>query len=232
MGNTRLSIVIPVYNEINTIMELIRQVQEEEHSKEIIIIDDNSQDGTREVLQQLKAENIKVLFNPVTRGKGYCLRRGIPQAAGDILIIQDADLEYSPNEYGILIGKIIEGNADVVYGSRFLAARRAFYSFHYLGNTVLTRIVNIVLKSNLTDVMTCYKAFKTTLIKPLVLKADRFAIEVEITAQIYKRGYKVAEVPVSYRGRSCKDGKKIRWTDFFDCLYWLFRSVKYSAAPE
>ncbi|MDD5746575.1 MAG: bifunctional glycosyltransferase/class I SAM-dependent methyltransferase [Candidatus Omnitrophica bacterium] len=225
MQNVKLSIVIPVYNEINTILELVRQVQDEKHPKEIIIVDDNSQDGTRELLQQLRADNIKVLYNPVNRGKGYCLRQGFQQATGDIVIIQDADLEYYPDEYGILISKIVEGKADVVYGSRFLGAHRAFHFYHYVGNTVLNLIANIALNTNLTDLMTCYKAFRTPLIKSLVLKADRFGIEPEITAEIFKSGYKVYEVPISYNGRSYDEGKKIKWTDFFACLYWLFRSV-------
>lgn len=221
----KLSIIIPAYNEINTIGELIRLVQQEKHEKEIIIIDDYSNDGTRELLQEIKDENVRVFLNDVNMGKGYCLRKGIAQAAGDIVIIQDADLEYYPDEYEILIEKIAEGKADVVYGSRFLGAHRVFHFYHYLGNSVLNMIANITLNTNLTDLMTCYKAFKTQVVKSLVLRANRFGIEPEITAEIFKRGCKVYEVPISYNGRSYDEGKKITWKDFFRCVYWLFRSV-------
>lgn len=221
----KLSIIIPAYNEINTILELIRLVQEEEHEKEIIIIDDYSTDGTRQLLKEIKDANVRVFFNDLNMGKGYCLRKGIAQATGDIVIIQDADLEYYPDEYSILIEKIIKSKADVVYGSRFLGAHRIFHFYHYLGNRVLNMIANIVLNTNLSDLMTCYKAFKTPVVKSLVLKANRFGIEPEITAEIFKRGYKVYEVPISYNGRSYDEGKKITWKDFFRCLYWLFRAV-------
>ena len=226
MRHIKLSIIMAVYNEVNTILEVIRLVKNEEHRKEIIIVDDGSTDGTRELLQQVNDKNIKVLFNEVNRGKGYSIRRALEYVSGDIVIIQDADLEYYPDEYSVLIDKIIEGKADVVYGSRFLGAHRVFYFYHYLGNLILNLVANISLNTTLTDLMTCYKAFKSSAIKKLRLEADRFGIEVEITAEVFKRRYRVYEVPISYNGRSYEEGKKIRWMDFFSCLYWLAKSVR------
>ena len=221
----KLSIIIPVYNEANTILEVIRLVKAEHHKKEIIIVDDASIDGSRELLEKIKDENIRVLFNEKNRGKGFCLRRALEYVTGDIVIIQDADLEYYPDEYGLLIRKILEGKADVVYGSRFLGGpHRVFYFHHYLGNKILNLLANILLNTNLSDLMTCYKAFKKDVIKSLTLKADRFGIEPELTAEVFKRGYRVYETPISYDGRTYEEGKKIKWTDFFVCLYWLVRA--------
>jgi len=224
MSQIKLSIIIPVYNEKNTVLELIRLVKEEKHAKEIIIVDDASTDGTKDLLNNLNDRHLKVVFNKKNRGKGYCLRQGIKHVSGDIVIIQDADLEYYPDEYGILIAKIIEGKADVVYGSRFLGAHRVFHFYHHLGNLVLNLIANVLLDTDLTDLMTCYKAFKSDCIKSLRLRANRFGIETEITAEVFKRRYKVYEVPISYNGRGYEEGKKIKWTDFFVCLYWLLRA--------
>lgn len=224
MMNVKLSILIPVYNEENTILELLRLVQEEKHEKEIIIVDDASTDDTVKILKTLKDENIKVLFNEANRGKGHSVRKGLKYVTGDIVIIQDADLEYYPDEYEYLIRKIVEGKADVVYGSRFLGAHRAFLYWHYLGNKIINFIANVILNTCLTDMMTCYKAFKTPVIKSLVLKANGFGIESEITAEVFKKRYKVYEVPISYNGRGYEEGKKIQWTDFFKCVYWLLRA--------
>jgi glycosyltransferase involved in cell wall biosynthesis len=224
MENVSLSIIMPVFNEKNTISEIISLVQKEDHSKEIIIVDDFSTDGTREYLKELKADNIKVLFNEKNMGKGYCLRRGVEAARNDITIIQDADLEYYPDEYGILISKIAQGKADVVYGSRFLGAHRVFYFYHHLGNMILNLIADIILNADLTDLMSCYKAFKTPLLKQIRLEANRFGIETEITAEVFRRKFRVYEVPISYAGRTYSEGKKIKWTDFFVCVYWLLRA--------
>lgn len=224
MKNVKLSVIIPVYNELNTILEVIKRVQSERHEKEIIIVDDGSGDGSADLLRQVKQDNIKIIFNDTNRGKGYALRTAIKYVTGDIVIIQDADLEYYPDEYGFLIKKIIENKADVVYGSRFLGAHRVFYFYHYLGNRTINLIANFLLDTNLTDLMTGYKAFKASVLKKLVLQADRFGIETEITAEIFKRRLRVYEVPISYEGRDYEEGKKIKWTDFFSCVYWLIRT--------
>ncbi|MCM8830774.1 MAG: glycosyltransferase [Candidatus Omnitrophica bacterium] len=224
--NIKLSIIIPVYNEINTILKILELVKEEPHKKEIIIVDDASTDGTKELLLNINHPDIKILFNQKNKGKGYCIRKAIGQVTGDIVIIQDADLEYYPDEYEKLIQKIIEGKADVVYGSRFLGgAKRVFYFYHYLGNKLLNFIVNIFLNSTFTDLMTCYKAFRSDVLKSLKLASNRFGIEVELTVEVFKRKYRVYEVPISYDGRSYEEGKKIKGKDFFSCLYWLFRSL-------
>ena len=224
MKKVKLSIIIPVYNELNTVLELIKRVKNERHEKEIIIVDDGSTDGTTDLLRQIKDENIKIIFHDKNRGKGYSVRTAIEQITGDIVIIQDADLEYYPDEYGILIERIVQKKADVVYGTRFLGVHRVFYFYHFLGNLFLNLIVNFAINANLTDLMTGFKAFRADILKELVLKAERFGIEVEITTEVFKRRLRVYEVPISYEGREYEEGKKIRWPDFFDCIYWLIRS--------
>lgn len=219
----KLSIVIPVYNEINTILEVLRRVKAVPLDKEIIIVDDGSVDGTREVLKEVKEENVKVIFNERNWGKGFSIRRGFEHVSGDIVIIQDADLEYYPDEYPALIQKIIEGKADVVYGTRFLGPHRAFHFYHYLGNALLNFIANILYDTNLSDMMTCYKALKSNVLKKLKLRANGFGIEAEITAQVLRRKLRVYEVPISYNGRDYDEGKKITWKDFFRSLYWLLK---------
>lgn len=220
----KLSIVIPVYNEINTVLELLRKVKATPFDKEIIVIDDGSTDGTRQVLQEIKEENVKVIFNTHNKGKGFSLRRGFEHVTGNIVIIQDADLEYYPDEYSVLIQKIIEGKADVVYGTRFLGARRVFHFYHYLGNGLLNFIANFLFDTYLSDLMTGYKVFKSSVVKKLLLRADGFGIEAEMTGQILRRRLRVYEVPISYDGRDYDEGKKITWKDFFRCLYWLLKS--------
>lgn len=220
----KLSIVIPVYNEENTFLELLRLVCQEKHEKEIIIVDDCSTDGTGNILKDLEKEkNIKVIYQEKNKGKGAAIREGFRHVTGNIVIIQDADLEYYPDEYTRLIEPIVTGKADVVYGSRFLGAHRAHLYWHYLGNKVINVITNIVLNTCLTDMMTCYKAFKIDALKSLELRADRFGIEPEMTAEVFRRGYKVYEVPISYNARDYDEGKKITWLDFFRCVYWLMR---------
>ena len=238
MKSAKLSIIIPVYNEVKTILEVIKTVKEESHEKEIIVVDDCSTDGTKELLRKVDDKGVRVVFNDINRGKGYAIRKAIEHVTGNIVIIQDADLEYSPDEYGILIEKIVNGKADVVYGSRFLGAHRVFYFYHHLGNAFLNLIANALLNMDLTDLMTCYKAFKSPVIKSLNLQSDRFGIEVEITAEVFRRKYIVYEVPISYNGRTYEEGKKIRWTDFFVCIYWLLKAflrpttVRNAAEPQ
>jgi glycosyltransferase involved in cell wall biosynthesis len=219
----KLSVVIPVYNEVNTILEVLRRVQAVPIPKEIIVVDDGSTDGTKQLLREVKENNIRIILNQENRGKGFSVRRGFDAVTGDIVIIQDADLEYYPDEYPILIQKIIEGKADVVYGTRFLGARRVFHFYHYLGNKLLNLAANILYDTNLSDLMTCYKVFRSNVLKTLKLRANRFGIEAEITGQLFKRRLRVYEVPISYDGRTYDEGKKTTWRDFFRSLYWLIR---------
>jgi glycosyltransferase involved in cell wall biosynthesis len=199
-------------------------VKAQAHEKEIIIVDDGSTDKTAELLQTQKDSNIKIISYMPNRGKGYAIRQALQKAAGDIVIIQDADLEYYPDEYGLLIEKIVQGKADAVYGTRFVGTHRVFYFYHFMGNFILNMIANVILNTTLSDLMTGAKAFRTPVIKSLKLCANRFGIEAEITAEIFRRKYRVYEVPVSYSGRTYEEGKKITWIDFFKCLAWLIRA--------
>jgi len=219
----KLSIVIPVYNEIDTILEILRRVKAVPIDKEIIIVDDCSTDGTREVLRDIKENNVKLILNEENRGKGFSIRKGFEHVTGDMVIVQDADLEYYPDEYPILIQRIMEGKADVVYGTRFLGPRRVFHFYHFLGNEVLNFIANFLYDTNLSDLMTGYKVFRADVLRRLKLRANGFGIEAEITAQILKRKLRVYEIPISYDGRDYDEGKKITWKDFFRSLYWLIR---------
>ena len=219
----KLSIVIPVYNEVNTILEILRRVKAVPIDKEIIIVDDCSTDGTREILREIKDDNIQLILNEENRGKGFSIRKGFEHITGNIVIIQDADLEYYPSEYPMLIQKITEGKADVVYGTRFLGSRRIFHFYHYLGNTILNLIANFLYDTNLSDLMTGYKAFRADALRRLKLRANSFGIEAEITAQIFKLKLKVYEVPISYDGRDYDEGKKVTWKDFFRAVYRLIK---------
>ena len=219
----KLSVVIPVYNEIDTILEILQRVKAVPVDKEIIIVDDCSTDGTREILREIKDDNIQLILNEKNRGKGFSIRKGFEYITGNIVIVQDADLEYYPDEYPILVQKIIEGKADVVYGTRFLGARRVFHFYHFLGNQLLNFIANFLYDINLSDLMSGYKVFRADVLRRLKLRANGFGIEAEITAQILKRKLRVYEVPISYDGRDYDEGKKITWKDFFRSLYWLIR---------
>jgi glycosyltransferase involved in cell wall biosynthesis len=224
-----LSIIIPAYNEINFIDEIIEKVKETPYEKEIIIVDDGSTDGTRGYLKELKEDNITTIFHEKNLGKGAALRNGIARAKGDIIIIQDADLEYDPKEYPRLLGPILDGKADVVYGSRFLGGpHRVFYFWHYLGNSLVTLLSNMFTNLNLTDMETGYKVFKRGVLDGITIESDRFGFEPEITAKIAKKRVRIYEVPISYYGRGYEEGKKITWRDgikaFFTILkYNVFR---------
>ena len=211
----KLSIVIPVYNEAATISQIVDMVRSVDvgMDKEILLVDDCSRDGTREVLEKMGKEqaDLKVLFHEVNQGKGAALRTGFAAATGDVVLIQDADLEYDPKEYPRLLQPIVEGHADVVYGSRFLGggAHRVVFYWHYLGNRLLTTLSNMTTNLNLTDMEVCYKVFKRAVIQSIPLRENRFGFEVEITAKIARRKLKIYEVPISYYGRDYSEGKKI-----------------------
>lgn len=225
----KISILIPVYNEANTIEELIKKVQAvdlEGAEREIIVVDDCSQDGTREILRKYEdgTSGIKVFFHNVNQGKGAAIRTGQGKITGDVVIIQDADLEYNPEEYPNLLKPILEGKADVVYGSRFTSGtHRVLFFWHYLGNKLLTTLSNMFTNLNLTDMETCYKVFKADLFKSIELKSDRFGFEPEITAKIAKKKFVIYEIGISYFGRDYSEGKKIGWKDGLSAIYCILR---------
>ena len=230
----RLSVVIPVYNEEKTLRVLIDRVREVPIRKELILIDDCSRDRSREILKQLEAEGgsddfnqIRIFFHDVNQGKGAALKTGFAQVQGDIVIIQDADLEYDPAEYPRLLQPIIENKADVVFGSRFLGdqAHRVLYFWHYLGNRFLTTLSNCFTNLNLTDMETCYKVFRRSVIDDIApgLVQKRFGFEPEITARVARRRLRVYETSVSYSGRTYAEGKKIGWRDGFKALWCIIR---------
>jgi glycosyltransferase involved in cell wall biosynthesis len=219
-----LSVVMPVFNELATIEEIIPRVLAVPMRIELIVVDDCSTDGTRGKLQDLqRAHGFTLLLQERNQGKGAALRRGFAAVTGDIVAIQDADLEYSPEEFPQLADLIIDGRADVVYGSRFLGRHRVFLFTHYLGNRVLTLITNVLYNTMLTDMETCYKVMRREVLQGLNLESNGFGIEPEITAKIFKRGYRVYEVPISYDGRSYEEGKKISWKDGVVALWVLLK---------
>ena len=222
---TKLSIVIPVYNERDTLHILISKVEAVDYTKEIILIDDYSTDGTRDVLKKYEGqENIQVLYHEHNKGKGAALRTGFSIAQGDIIIIQDADLEYDPVDYGILLAPILDGRADVVYGSRFQGGtHRVLFFWHYLGNKFLTTLSNMFTNLNLTDMETGYKVFTKKVNDTLTLKCNRFGFEPEFTAKVAKNKFRIYEVPISYSGRDYSEGKKITWKDGFAAIWYIFK---------
>ncbi len=229
-----VSLVIPVYNEKGSLEELLRRVVAVDMPKELVVVDDCSTDGTRDVLVRLAERGLEalpgarpanrntlvVLFQEQNRGKGAALRRGFSEATGDVVVVQDADLEYDPREIPRLVAPIQEGQADVVYGSRFIGdARRVLYYWHAVVNWGLTTLSNMTSGLNLTDMETCYKAFRRELIQSIQIEEDRFGFEPEITAKVARAGARVYEVPISYHGRTYEEGKKIGWKDGFRALY-------------
>lgn len=213
-----VSIVMPVYNEVGTIEKAIQQVMGETfiQGKELIVVDDGSTDGTRALLEKLRLplKDTKILLHDRNRGKGSALRTGFQHAAGDIIVIQDADLEYDPRDYPRLLEPLLDGRADVVYGSRFLGGpHRVFFFWHYVGNRFLTLLSNALNDLNLTDMETCYKAFKRQVIEAIPLRSNRFGFEPEFTAKVAKRRFRIYEVPIGYSGREYSEGKKATWKD-------------------
>jgi glycosyltransferase involved in cell wall biosynthesis len=222
--NPLLSVVMPAYNERDTIEEIIRRVLAVPLRIELVVVDDASSDGTRDILQALaSALSFKLLLQPQNRGKGAALRRGFAEVTGDIVVIQDADLEYSPEEYPDLIELICTDRADVVYGSRFIGRHRVFLFTHFLGNRLLTGLTNMLYNTMLTDMETCFKAMRSDVLRSMTLRSDRFGIEPELTAKIFKRGYRVYEVPITYDGRGYDEGKKITWKDGIVAIWTLLK---------
>jgi len=230
----KLSVLIPVYNEKNTLREAILRVQRVNVPKEIIVIDDGSKDGSRDILASLDADakkktdpmnELKVIFKSVNEGKGAAIRSGLAEVTGAIVIVQDADLEYNPQDYPKLLEPIEAGEADVVYGTRFYGGgpHRVLFFWHYVGNQILTLFANILTNLNLSDMEVGYKAFRADILKKIQIKSNRFGFEPEITVKIAKIGCRIFEVPISYYGRTYKEGKKITWKDGFAAFYCLLR---------
>lgn len=244
LNDPKVSIVIPVYNEKSTIDEILRRVVDTEILKEVIVVDDCSTDGTRQMLENMAARqangeafapaqdgsdpialrDLKFFFQTPNQGKGAALRRGFEQVTGDIVLVQDADLEYDPRDYGVLLEPIIDGRADVVYGSRFLGGpQRVHYFWHYVANRMLTLLSDVFTNLKLSDMETCYKVFRKEVLTGVQIKSDRFGFEPEITAKIAKHKWRIYEVPISYAGRTYEEGKKITWKDGVQALWCIIR---------
>ncbi len=211
----RLSVVMPCYNEAATVAEMVKRVLASPHTAELVIVDDGSTDGTRELLDGFDDSRVQILLQPENRGKGAAIRRGFEVASAEFVIVQDADLEYDPRDYDIVLEPLLNGSADVVYGSRFQSGRprRVLYFWHSIGNRILTLLSNMFTDLNLTDMETCYKAFRTEVVQSLDLRENRFGIEPEITAKVAAGGWRIWEVGISYSGRTYAEGKKINWRD-------------------
>ncbi len=216
----RLSVVIPVFNERNTVGEAIRRVRDAPLpiDREIIVIDDGSDDGTRDILNRLRDSTVRVISYPNNRGKGAAVRRGIEEAKGDVIVVHDADLEYDPRDFGKLLRPLLEGQARVVYGSRFTGERRNMFFWHWVGNRFLSLVTNVLYNTTLSDMETCYKMFDAELLRSLRLTANRFEFEPEVTAKVLRLGERIWEVPITYAGREVREGKKITWRDGFPAL--------------
>jgi glycosyltransferase involved in cell wall biosynthesis len=223
----KLSIVMPVYNEENTLEEIFRRVQATPYDKEIIAVDDASRDNSREVLNRLaqQYDNLRVFFHDKNQGKGAALRTGFAQVTGDVVVIQDADLEYDPVDYPALLDPIQKGLADVVYGSRLIGAQphRVLFFWHYMGNRCVTFLSNMFTNLNLSDMEVGYKVFKAEVLKDIKISSNRFGVEPELTAKVARKGWRVYEVPIGYHGRDYSEGKKITWRDGIAAIYHILR---------
>jgi glycosyltransferase involved in cell wall biosynthesis len=244
LDNPKVSIVIPVYNERGTIEEILRRIVDADFRKEVIVVDDCSTDGTRQILENMAARHanneeftpakdgnepvplrdLRFFFQTPNQGKGAALRRGFAEATGEIVLVQDADLEYDPRDYPVLLEPIIDGRADVVYGSRFLGGpQRVHYFWHYVANRILTLLSDIFTNLKLTDMETCYKVFRREVLQGIKIKSNRFGFEPEITAKIAKHNWRIYEVPITYAGRTYEEGKKITWKDGIQALWCIIR---------
>ena len=225
----KLTVVIPVYNECGTVEEVLKRVAKAPLRKEVIVVDDGSDDGSREILERLSenagpTDELRIIFHARNRGKGAAVRTGIARATGDWILIQDADLEYDPRDYPMLLAPLLDGRADVVYGSRFLGgAGQTRYFQHYLANRFLTFVTNLLTNQNLSDMETGYKVFRRQVLDGIRLRSNRFEFEPEITAKVARSGYRIYEIPISYNSRSYREGKKITWVDGLKALWALFR---------
>lgn len=226
-----LSVIIPCFNEAATISEVVAAVLASPYTLEVVIVDDGSTDGTRTRLAEIDDPAVRVLYQPHNQGKGAALRRGFAEATSPFVVVQDADLEYDPHDYGDLLQPLLQDKADVVYGSRFLGGRphRVLYFWHSVGNKGLTTVSNMFTNLNLSDMETCYKVFRREVLDSFTLEEDRFGIEPEITAKVAARGWRVYEIGISYQGRTYEEGKKIGWRDGFRALYCI---VRYSSLAE
>jgi glycosyltransferase involved in cell wall biosynthesis len=224
-----LTVVIPCYNEQATVLEVVKRVLDSPWVAEVLIVDDGSTDGTRDLLATIDHPSVRVLLQPQNQGKGAALRRGFAEASADFVVVQDADLEYDPAEYVELLAPLLDDRADVVFGSRFVSARphRVLYFWHSMGNKLLTLLSNMATDLNLTDMETCYKAFRREVIQSITIEEDRFGFEPEVTAKIARGKWRIYEVGISYDGRTYAEGKKIGWRDGFRALYCI---VRYSPA--
>jgi glycosyltransferase involved in cell wall biosynthesis len=222
----RLSVVVPVFNERNTVIEIVRRMRQVDLplELEIVIVDDGSSDGTRAILPQLEDSTVRVVLHPENRGKGAAIRTGLAHTTGDLVLIQDADLEYDPQDWPKLLNPVLRGKAQAVYGSRFTGERRNMLFWHWMGNRFLSLVTNVLYNTTISDMETCYKLVDRALLDGLELKANRFDFEPEITAKLLRRGVRIYEVPISYTGRDFDEGKKISWRDGFVALWTL---VKY-----
>ncbi len=222
----RLSVIIPVYNEINTIAEIIKRVKSTPYETDIIVVDDGSTDGTADVLSELaqRDPSVQVVFKEDNEGKGSAIREALQQVSGDLIVIQDADLEYYPEEYSRMVEIIETGKADVVFGSRYVGAHSVHQFTLYLGNKFLTLCCNILFNTSLTDLTTGYKMFRADILKTIPLQSNSFGFEAEVAGRVLRKKLRIYEVPISYNGRSYEDGKKLKWTDGFGLLFWLIRT--------